>query len=225
MRSVKTILDSYIPFAKAIGEMFGPNCEVIIHDLTTPESSVTYTFNNHVTGRKVGQSFDHLIKKVLLSNDFKDDYLAGYEFQTADNKTIKASTILIRSDDLKVIGALCINYDVNLLLDLKTMIDTLLPNIHANKHTSHDMTNQEENIGNVEEITDQLIDQIISNRGNRLVKRQEKMEVISFMDEKGIFLMKGAVDKVATKLNISKVTVYSYLDEIKKANKKVSTNS
>ena len=37
------------------------------------------------------------------------------------------------------------------------------------------------------------------------------------MDDKGVFLIKGAIDKVAERLNISKVTVYSYLDEIKKA--------
>jgi predicted transcriptional regulator YheO len=36
------------------------------------------------------------------------------------------------------------------------------------------------------------------------------------MDKKGVFLIKGAVEKVAEKLNISKVTVYSYLDAIKK---------
>ncbi len=47
------------------------------------------------------------------------------------------------------------------------------------------------------------------------MKRHEKIELIRFMDEKGIFLMKGSVEKVASLLGISKVTVYSYLDEIK----------
>ncbi len=36
------------------------------------------------------------------------------------------------------------------------------------------------------------------------------------MYEKGIFLAKGSVEKVAKKLNIAPVTVYSYLDKIKK---------
>ncbi|MCY8269073.1 PAS domain-containing protein, partial [Bacillus haynesii] len=38
MTEAKQLLKNYIPFAKPIGEMFGPNCEVVIHDLTTPES-------------------------------------------------------------------------------------------------------------------------------------------------------------------------------------------
>ena len=48
------------------------------------------------------------------------------------------------------------------------------------------------------------------------MRRHEKIELIRFMDEKGIFLMKGSVEKVAEQLGISKVTVYSYLDEVKK---------
>lgn len=35
------------------------------------------------------------------------------------------------------------------------------------------------------------------------------------MDEKGIFLVKGSIDKVANFMGVSKVTVYSYLDAIK----------
>ena len=33
------------------------------------------------------------------------------------------------------------------------------------------------------------------------------------MDEKGIFLVKGAMDKVAELMGVSRVTIYSYLDE------------
>lgn len=36
------------------------------------------------------------------------------------------------------------------------------------------------------------------------------------MQERGIFQVKGAIDQVAKKLGINRVTVYSYLDELKK---------
>jgi predicted transcriptional regulator YheO len=38
----------------------------------------------------------------------------------------------------------------------------------------------------------------------------------TFMYDKGIFLTKGSIDKVAERLQVSRVTIYSYLDEIKK---------
>jgi predicted transcriptional regulator YheO len=45
--------------------------------------------------------------------------------------------------------------------------------------------------------------------------RAKKLEIVSFMDEKGFFLIKGAIDNVAESLQVSKVTVYSYLDQIR----------
>ena len=35
------------------------------------------------------------------------------------------------------------------------------------------------------------------------------------MDAKGIFLMKGSVDRAAEKLGVNRVTIYSYLDEVR----------
>ena len=223
MSESKQILKRYIPFAKTIGNMFGPNCEVVIHDLTTPQSSVIFTFNNHVTGREVGESFDHLVNKVLISDEFKEDYLAGYEVQTNDSRTIKSSTTLIRDFKQRVIGAFCINYDMSSMIHLKEMIDTLMPTNEKNKQLPiNDESKQEAAIQNVEEITNQLIEQIVINHQHALKKRREKIELIRFMDEKGIFLMKGAVEKVAQQLGISKVTVYSYLDEVKKQHEKLN---
>ena len=45
--------------------------------------------------------------------------------------------------------------------------------------------------------------------------REKRIELIRFMDQRGVFLVKGAIDRVAEKLGISKVTVYSYLDEVR----------
>ncbi|MEH7355754.1 helix-turn-helix transcriptional regulator [Neobacillus drentensis] len=212
MEESKKVLESFIPLAKSTAKMFGRNCEVVIHDLTNPQASVMFTVNNHVTGRKIGQSFDHLVKTVLLSKDFKEDYLAGYTFVTEDKRTIRSSTSLIRDSKQNVIGAFCINFDVEGLNQMQQFMNTFFSTqvvVQENVETS------EAAIENVEEIVDQLIQQIIQNSVHPVMKRHEKIELIRFMDEKGIFLMKGSVEKVAALLGISKVTVYSYLDEIK----------
>ncbi|RAS78718.1 helix-turn-helix transcriptional regulator [Priestia endophytica] len=212
----RQLLNTYVPIAKTIAKMFGSQCEVVIHDLTQPQSSVIFTINKHVTGREVGQSFDHLVKQVLLSEDFKEDHLAGYEIETSDHRTIKSSTALIRDQHQQVVGALCINYDINLVVQMKEMLETLIPGDTIQKVNSSEAQEPDDSIQNVEEIADQLIQKIIGNSRHPLMKRHEKIELIRFMDKKGIFLMKGSVEKVAEQLGISKVTVYSYLDEIKK---------
>ena len=65
------------------------------------------------------------------------------------------------------------------------------------------------------EIAEELIEQIIGMRDVEGMKRDDKVALIRFMDQKGLFLIKGTVEKVAKRMGISKVTVYSYLDEIK----------
>ncbi|WP_408011149.1 transcriptional regulator [Pseudalkalibacillus sp. A8] len=212
MEEIKKVLESFIPIAKSTAKMFGPNCEVVIHDLTNPQASVMFTVNNHVTGREIGQSFDHLVKTVLQSEDFKEDYLAGYTFVTEDKRTIRSSTSLIRDSKQKVIGAFCINFDVEALNHMQQFMNTFLS---TQVEVQENETKSDDDIENVEGIVDQLIQQIIQNSVHPVMKRHEKIELIRFMDEKGIFLMKGSVEKVASLLGISKVTVYSYLDEIK----------
>ncbi|MCY8810570.1 helix-turn-helix transcriptional regulator [Bacillus atrophaeus] len=212
MEEIKKVLESFIPLAKSTAKMFGPNCEVVIHDLTNPQASVMFTVNNHVTGREIGQSFDHLVKTVLQSEDFKEDYLAGYTFETEDKRTIRSSTSLIRDSKQKVIGAFCINFDVEALNQMQQFMNTFLS---TQVEVQENETKSDDDIENVEGIVDQLIQQIIQNSVHPVMKRHEKIELIRFMDEKGIFLMKGSVEKVASLLGISKVTVYSYLDEIK----------
>jgi predicted transcriptional regulator YheO len=108
---MNTILQQYIPVAEVIAKSFGHDCEVVLHDLTVPQSSVVYTVNNHVTGRQVGQSFNHLVTDVLLSQNFTNDFSANYYFHSDDGRLIKSSTLLIRDQDKKVMGALCINID------------------------------------------------------------------------------------------------------------------
>lgn len=205
-------LRRYVPIVDMIAKTFGKNCEVVLHDLSKPLSSVVYAANNHVTGRQIGQTFDHLIKEVLLSKDFANDYKANYLIDTPQKK-IKSSTVLLRSREDKVIGALCINYDVTRLLQFR---DILSDFIIAGKET---VTEGIVPFDHVVEIVDDLIDKIIGTVDVSLLKRRDKIELIRFMEQKGVFLIKGSVEKVADKLNISKVTVYSYLDALKKEEK------
>lgn len=203
-------LKKYIPIANMIAKTFGRQCEVVIHDLSIPQNSVVYTLNNHVTGRQIGQSFEHLVKEVLLSKNFDGDCTANYMTVIKDGREIKSSTTLLRDSGGKPIGALCINVDVKPLKDAMSFLGDLL-NVEQAKPEV-----EVEPFSNVMEIVDDLIDKIIDQDNVDNLKRKDKLDLIQFMDDKGVFLIKGAIDKVAERLNISKVTVYSYLDKIKK---------
>ncbi len=212
---MNSFVQQYIPIADVIAKTFGSDCEVVIHDLTIPQNSVVYTINNHVTGRQVGQSFNHLITDVLLSQNFTNDYSANYYFHTDDGRLIKSSTVLIRDQDKKVKGALCINVDTTKITENINWLSSLIPQV-PNKladTTSHLEKSYE--MDHISEVANELIDKIIGNKPVEKLRRDEKIEMIRFMEQKGIFLIRGTIDRVAEKLKISKVTVYSYIDEIK----------
>jgi len=211
-------LKPYFALANMIADSLGNRCEVVIHDLSTPQNSVVHVANGLITGRKVGQSFDHLVKQVLLSKKFQNDYTANYTFSTESGKEIKSSTSLIRDENDEVIGAFCINIEVDDLLKFQDFLNGFLMN---GKESEEENTPVEENsIGSVAEVIDDIINKTIAGIDVSTLKRKDSIDLLSFMYDKGIFLTKGSIDKVATVMNISPVTVYSYLDEIKKKSKK-----
>ncbi|MED1724292.1 helix-turn-helix transcriptional regulator [Brevibacillus parabrevis] len=207
-------LRRYIPIADAMAQTFGKNCEVVLHDLSSPQSSVIYTANNHVMGRAVGQSFNHLITQVLLSQKLQNDVVANYRTETEDGRTIKSTTALIRNADGEAIGAFCINIDIHPLVSTREFIEDFI------RMDEEPLEREEvEVVQNVWEIVEQMIDQMISEKDVEKIDKNEKMQIVQFMDKKGVFLIKGALEKVAAELKISKVTMYSYLDELRRNQK------
>ena len=213
------IVAQMIPVAKLIELTFGKDCEVVLHDLTTPQNSVVYAANNGVTGRAVGQSFNHLITHVLLSETFSDDVCANYFFKTPDGRLIRSSTALIKEDD-KVVGALCVNLPTaGDIAQWKRLSELLRGAPEEAVGTLPKEAEKRPPVGSdsrkIMEIANDLIDEIIGQQDASRMQREDKIKLVQFMYEKGIFLIKGTIDVVAEKLNVSKVTIYSYLNEIR----------
>ena len=207
-------LKAYISLADMIAESFGNKCEVVLHDLTVPQNSVVYVANGTITDRRIGQSFDHLIRNVLLSKDFKEDYKANYTFNLPNGKKIKSSTSLIRDHNGQVIGAFCINFDIDAFVNIQAFIDMFLAS--GTEVIEEREVQTIDSFDNVSDIIDTIIENTIGDADTSQMKRNENIELVRFMHDKGIFLAKGSVDKVAKRLQVSPVTIYSYLDEIKK---------
>lgn len=201
------LLKSCFPIADIIAGTFGPDCEVAVHDLEQPDKSVVYVANGRVTGRKAGQSFDHLVKNVLLCQRFQNDSVINYSFSAGERK-IRSSSALIRDGSNNVIGMLCINFDLTRCQAMKESLDAFL-----GASAPDDVT--EEPDPNVMEIINGLILKIIGDANVRELPRKRLVEIVKFMDDKGIFLVKGMIDKVADLMGVSRVTIYSYLDEAK----------
>ena len=204
-------LKRYVPVADMIAQTIGPQCEVVLHDMFTPLHSVVYIVNNRVTGRKIGDSFSLIISEVLLSKRFENDMLCNYSFTTADGRLIKSSTVLLRDEQGQVAGAMCVNIDTTAVTEHIRWLETMLPAPQGQNAAAR----ENNDAPHVLEVVDEVIDKIFSNRDGKKMTREEKLDLMRVMESRGIFLTKGAIEKVAEKMGVSKVTVYSYLDELK----------
>ena len=210
------LLKSLIPIAETIGKTFGHRCEVVLHDLTIPEKSVVYTVNGDVTGRREGQTFDRLVRSVLLNKNFTRDYAVNYTFETEDGRRIKSSSSLVRDEAGEVVGVFCVNYDITFMKTLHDELELFLPMQEDSSVICPEMAADQD----VTTVVDTLIDNIVSGRKKQGLTKQDNLEMIRFMDDKGIFLVKGAIDKVAACMGLSKVTIYGYLDTVRGKNGK-----
>ena len=210
------LLKSLIPIAETIGKTFGNRCEVVLHDLTIPEKSVVYTVNGDVTGRREGQTFDRLVRSVLLNKNFTRDYAVNYTFETEDGRRIKSPSSLVRDEAGEVVGVFCVNYDITFMKTLHDELELFLPMQEDSSVICPEMAADQD----VTTVVDTLIDNIVSGRKKQGLTKQDNLEMIRFMDDKGIFLVKGAIDKVAACMGLSKVTIYGYLDTVRGKNGK-----
>ncbi len=108
-------LDNYIRLVRLIGKSF-PNCgmEILLHNLADPSHSLIVLENN-ATGRHLRDGTTNLLidlKKRQLLNEEK----LSYELNIGARK-FKCTTIPICRKEFGIVGAICINVDVNYLTE------------------------------------------------------------------------------------------------------------
>ena len=204
-----------------------PNAEVVLHDLSKPQHSVVYVANNSVTGRKVGQTFHHLIEKAVFAGNPADGVVDNYFFKK-EGKQIRSSSLLIRNEAGELIGALCINVDVTAAQQIIDLASGLLQGRAKGEKSKSDLSDSActlpavsanfealEKEQSVQHFVNNMVDSMINelNADGKKTK-EDRLELIRFMDERGVFLVKGSMEYVAGKLGLSKVTLYGYLDKI-----------
>src|SRR5213082_543670 len=108
-------LENYERLVRLIGKSF-PNTgiEILLHNLADPAHSLV-ALENNVTGRRLRDGTTNLLidlKRRQLQNEDK----LNYELNIGARK-FKCTTIPISRKDFGIVGAICINVDVNYLTD------------------------------------------------------------------------------------------------------------
>jgi predicted transcriptional regulator YheO len=208
-------VERFLPLVEALAETLGKNCEVVLHDFREPHKSIIKIANGHITGRSVGGPATDLILSFLQRKDQRNHALIGYSTKTKKGAHLKSTTVFIRNDKGKIVGALCINIDITPYLSTKNVLDHLCF-VPATVGPEQEKQSPEKFESSVDSIINELLEQSLRKIGKPIVhmEKGDKLQIIRDLKEKGLFLVKGAAKRVSQELHVSLATVYKYLEEI-----------
>lgn len=191
---------------------FGKQCEIILHDLTGDYShTVADIRNGHITGRKIGDPGSNLGLEVMRGT-VKNGDRYNYITHTVTGRILRSSTTYLYDDDRKLIGALCINTDITDTIAMENFL-----------HNYNDFS-IEKDVAKEIFATDvkSLLEFLIKEAQQQVGKapadmdKSDKIRFLAHLDAKGAFLITKSSEKVCEYLDISKFTLYNYLDSARR---------
>lgn len=230
--SLKT-LGSIVPL---LAQAIGPQSEVLLHDLTRLPNSIV-AIGGNLTNRSIGGPINTFVLEIVRQGTTKD--FLNYMTHMPDGRTFRSSTLFIHDEYGAATACLCINVDVSDLLKLSDALTTFTT---PDKLDGSDLVESSVVSGpsfavpalieknetfpvTVDEVMVEGVRQAISAIGvpADLMQKRHKLEVVRLLEERGLFLIRDAVDFVATELGVTRYTIYNYLNELKPAEEVVGT--
>ena len=214
------IFTTLAQLADLITQMFGDNCEVAIHDLTSQHMHLIHITGN-VTKRKPGAPVTDVVARHFVQDGSQVKDRHCFMTLTDDGRELKSSTSYIRNSKGEVIAAFCINFDTtdhhNAIQLLKSFVNKRI----SDSSTGATGDNRPEKMSfSIDHTVDSLFEQAVGEIGKRpaSMMTEEKIRLVKILEQKGAFQIRGVVSQVALRLGVSNFTIYNYLKKIRAAN-------
>lgn len=219
----KAVMAAMETVVSVLKSMLGPNVEVVLHDLTRPESSIVAITNGHVSGRNVGQS--------ILSGPKNDKAFAAAEVELTSRgvashsvigdyptfspagQPLRSATALFRDSNGEPYAALCFNADMTVVKLAHSWLDRML-------QTSFIQEPQETEPADMDVLMNEIISDAVNKFGKppTMMNKEEKIHAVDVMLQRGLFIVKGSVESAARSLGVTRYTIYNYLEECRRRN-------
>lgn len=191
--------------ARGIAEMFGASCETLVQDMSDPSHPILSIYNGQVSGREVGSTADilgstRLIGENAMTTDFVNLYAT-----TPAGAQIKSSTFHLMGEGYNL--ALGIDFDYTSLVFANRILVDLM---------SADADLQSVLWQGGESGLRQIFDECLAAVGKPVsaLNKADRMRVVALLEQKNAFSYRKSVPFVAKCLQVSRYTIYKYLDQI-----------
>lgn len=203
---------------QALGSVAPRNLEILLHDLDNPEHSVIAIVNGHLSGRRVGspilaapeqdQGFKALMHAGRTQDGCEPVVLPDYP-TTLKGRTLRSATAIFRDSGGHPFASLCVNTDITGLDAAMTFLQHFQPlGALADTHTPREAAD-------MTLLMSEIIQDSLQRSGRGRMNKQAKVEAVRVMQERGLFIVKGGVEKAADALGVTRYTIYNYLEQLR----------
>lgn len=198
---------------------FPADSEVVLHDLRRLPTSIA-AIAGDVTGRSIGDPATDVLLHQLRSGQ---DAFVEYPTVLPNGHEGRSTTVIVRDRGGNPVAALCVNVDISIWRGAYRVISSMLGETLAPDAAPVVVSSEEGPrpggetfVRSVEELASTLVRQEIAAVGLpvELMKKHHKLQVVSGLERRGMFLLRGAADTVAEALEVTRYTVYNYLNEL-----------
>lgn len=212
-----------VRFVRFLGDMLGPQTEIVVHFFDDDRSYVGAIVNGHVSGRDENAPLTGLARRFVEERVYlRQDSVRNYRGVARGNENIRSSTYFITDEHRNLEAMICFNIDTSEYVELA---HRLLQLGHADDvegtATPVPFANDDQGRPFIEYFSESLKDVVYSLvPKDRILsgdlKAEERIDVVRVLKDRGFFEVKGAVTQVAEALNISEPSVYRYLKGLDK---------
>ncbi len=102
----------FMPLVRGLADMFGPDCEVVLHDLGEMPRSIVAIENGHVTGRHIGDVPTDFMLGTLRRAQSGQSGPRVY-MSSSKGRALRSLSVTLRDAHGEAFGLLGINMDVS----------------------------------------------------------------------------------------------------------------
>lgn len=191
--------------ARGLAEMFGSSCETLVQDMSEPSHPILSIYNGQVSGREVGSTADILGSTRLIDENAMTTDLVNLYATTPTGSQIKSSTFHLIGDGYNL--ALGVDFDYSSLVFANRILVDLM---------SADADLQSALWQGGDSGLIQIFDECLAAVGKPVtaLNKADRMRIVALLDQKNAFSYRKSVPFVAKRLQVSRYTVYKYLDQL-----------
>lgn len=220
-RERRQLFQALHPVVQMLSTIVGQHIEIVLHDLTQPQSSIVAIANGHVSGRRVGQSilsgpkddraFADAKRMLVERGEAVHSVVGSYPTRTRGGRPLHSSTVVFRDASGEPYAALCLNADLSIIEAAHAWLGRLLPGHDAAPPPAGEAPPDKD------ALMQEIVAEAVRGLGKpvHLMDRDEKVRAVQTMMRRGLFHVKGGVGHAAAALGVSRFTIHNYLDTLR----------